>query len=139
MVKTMVFLVVAYALQAVIRFPRGAPSQSRRRGGARFLLYGFATLGLLASGGLVWLVIYVSQVTTPGPFSGPNPALSQALSNPQISNFNEAAMGPKLLHINNPGPGIQPPFALLHPGSPDLGNSSEDEWGFNRRSSRFRK
>ncbi len=139
MVKTMVILAVAYALQAVMRFPRSTSVFHRRRSGARVLLYGFATLGLLASVGLVWLIIHVAQVTVTGTFSGPNLDLSLTLPTRRISDLNEASTRSSFLNPNNPWPGLEPPYALLHPGGPDSGPPSGDDLDFSRRWGQVRK
>ena len=129
MLKTMIILAVAYGLLAVMRICRGAMFSPRRRLGANFLLYGFASFGVMAGAGLVWLIIYVSQVSSSPSLAGSasDPALTLPVSQ-KIEQSRE--VNPASLRASkNFKPRSQPAYVLLHPGGPDLARPAEPEWG----------
>ncbi|MDD3579748.1 MAG: hypothetical protein PHW74_01860 [Desulfobacca sp.] len=139
MLKTMIILAVAYGLLVVMRISRGAMFSPRRRLGANFLLYGFATFGIMAGAGLVWLIIYVSQVSSSPSSAGANPDPALILPVSQKMDHSQEVNIAGLRATQNFKARTQPAYVLLHPGGPDLARPAESEWGTLRLRSPGRK
>jgi len=116
-IKTLVILAVAYGLRALFQPHRSATLFSRRRRPGSILLYGLATTGALAVGGLVFLVALSVQAHPPqSPPLYPDNLVARQSASPASSPIAGTALEPP--PVQTVEPGTQPAYVLLNTTEP---------------------